>query len=71
MSEETILMEFGNCAQNQSQKHRGWKGPLGISNSTSGIKHVQLEQVTQGFHQLGLDAYKNRGSLLQYDRDKT
>lgn len=66
-----MQMELGTSAQNQSQKHTGWKGLLGISNPTSGIKHVQLEQVAQGFHQLGLDVYKDRGSLLQYGRDKT
>lgn len=71
MSEETRQMELGRGAQNQSQKHRGWKGPLGISNPTSCIKYVQLEQVAQGLCQLGLDAYKDRGSLLQFGRDKT
>lgn len=71
MSEETMQMELRRGAQNQSQKHRGWKGPLGISNPTSDLKHVQLEQVAQGLCQFGLDTYKEGGSLLQFGRDKT
>lgn len=66
-----MQMELGIGAQNQAQKHRGWKGPLGISNPASSIKHIQLDQIAQGLCQLGLDAYKDGGSLLQYGKDKT
>ena len=64
-------MELGRGAQNQSQKHRGWKGPLGISSPTSCTKHIQLEQFAQGLLQLGLDTSKDGSSLLQFGRDKT
>lgn len=51
--------------------HRSWKGPLGSSSPTSCPKHIQLEQVAQGLHQLDLEIFKDGGSQLQFGRDKT
>jgi len=67
MPTERMQMELGRGVQNQSQKHRGWKGPLGVSCP----KHSQLEQVAQGLLQLGLETSNDRDSLLQFGRDKT
>lgn len=64
-------MELGRGVHNQSHKHRGWKGLLGVSSPVCYPNHIQLEQVAQGLPQLGLDSSKDEGSLLKFDRDKT
>lgn len=70
MPKERMQMELGR-AQNHSQKQRGWKELLGISSPTSCPKHIQVQQLAQGFLQVGLDTSNEGGSLLQFFRDNT
>lgn len=64
-------MELSRGAQNQSQNHKGWKRPWGISSPNSCLKYVQLEQVAQGLLQLGLATSKDGDPLLQFGSNRT